>query len=213
MSSSQSTESDSASLSSREPLCPRENFWGDDPDPDRETGHVECSGTDPAEHKARDLATRFVAPVCRTQLEDPPWNGGDDAELIAWLLEDNCIDGRGEVLHREQKAVELTDPVLPLRRQAELGSLTIEYGATRCRRRYNPETGYINWGETTGTAVPEFDYEIFKLCVHTYLAERDGSLLNAEPFLKYADRVWHDPQFGSIDSLAQFIRHVREEES
>lgn len=213
MSSSQSTESDSAALSSREPLGSRDNWWGDDPEPDRPSGHVEVSGTDPAEHKARQLALRFLQPICRTQLETPAWNGGRLAELIAWLCDDDCIDGRGDVLHREQKPVELSDPELPLPKQAELGSRTIEYGAHRVRRRYNPETGYLNFGETTGTAIPEFGYEIYKLCVHTYLGERDFRISEGDAYLEYADRVWSDPQFGSKDSLAQFIRHVREEEA
>ncbi|QLD84804.1 hypothetical protein HWV23_03435 [Natronomonas halophila] len=184
MSTRQSTESDSTSLSSREPLGNRDNWWGDDTTPDRQRGHVEVAGTDAAEHKARQLALRFCQPLCRTQLEEPAWNGGRPAELLAWLVDDDCIDGRGDVLHREQKPVELTAPKLPLPKERELGGQTIEYGAHRVRRRYNPETGYINFGETTGTTIPEFGYEIYKLCVHTYLGEREFRISEGDAYLE-----------------------------
>jgi hypothetical protein len=203
--STESTTSDSPALGART------NFWGDDDGDDLDGGgHSECVGTDAAEHKARELALRFCQPLCRTQLEEPAWNGGRRAEQFAWLLDGECIDGRGDVLHREQRAQELSEPKVVLPRQVDVGSRIIEYGAYRCRRRVNPETGYLNWGETTGTAIPEFDEDIYQLCVHTYLAERDCRLTGIEQYLEYAERVWTDPQYSSTDALEQFIRKVRE---
>jgi hypothetical protein len=193
-------------------LGSRDNWWGDDTDEDVSGGHSEASGTDAAEQLARRYALRFEEPICTRTRDEPGWNGGRLAELVAWLCDDECIDGRGHQLHNEQTTRGLTGPVLPMPRQFDAGSRIIEYGAHRCRRRYNPETGYINWGETTGTGIPEFDHDTYQLCVDTYLAERGVRITQIDEYLEYAEQVWCDPSMGSKDSLEQFIRYVRDEE-
>lgn len=217
MSTQPDTSSDSARVSDAPALGSRENFWGDDcNEPPEPGGHSEVSGTDAPEQKARLLALRFEEPICTRTLNEPAWNGGRLAELVAWLCDGEYIDGRDDQLHREQCVQSLTEPELPMPRQVEVGGRIIEYGSHRCRRRYNPETGYINWGETTGTGIPEFDHDTYRLCVDTYLAERfEGQKLRVtelEDYIEYAERVWSDPSMGSKDSLAQFIRHVRDAE-
>lgn len=215
MSTQPDTTSDSASSREQIALGAREDFWGDDPTHDTDgSGHSEVSGTDAPEQLARQLALRFEDPICTRTLNEPAWNGGRLAELVAWLCDDECIDGRGGQLHHEQCAQSLSEPELPMPRQIEVAGRIIEYGSHRCRRRYNPETGYINWGETTGTGIPEFDHDTYRLCVDTYLAERfDGlRITKLDDYIEYAERVWNDPQYGSKDSLAQFIRHVRRAE-
>lgn len=156
-----------------------ENWWGaDEHTADRQTGHVEVSGTDPAEFVAHQLALSLVDPVC------------------------------GET------GTELTHPIFYLPKQIEIApGQFLEYRQHRHRRRINEETGFINWGETTSTDVPEFDYEVFRRAVHTFLASRDCRLTGIDDYLEYAEQVWADPTMGSKDSLAQFVRYVREEES
>lgn len=215
MSTQPDTASDSATASDVPELGSRENFWGDeDTESTDRGGHSEVSGTDAPEQLARRYALRFEDAICTRTLNEPGWNGGRTAELVAWLCDDECIDGRGNQLHHEQTEQSLTDPLLPMPRQIEVGGRIIEYGGYRCRRRYNPETGYINWGETTGTGIPEFDHDTYQLCVDTYLAERFESLrvTDIDDYLEYAERVWSDPTMGSKDSLAQFIRYVRDAE-
>lgn len=108
----------------------------------------------------------------------------------------------------------LSDPILYLPKQIEIAEgQYIEYRQHRHRRRVNEETGYINWGETTSTAVPEFEYDVFQRAVHTYLASRGCRLTAIEDYLEYAEQVWADPSMGSKDSLAQFVRYVRDEEA
>lgn len=212
MSTQPDTSSDSATTSSQPALGARDDWWGDDTTDDTERGHSEVTGTDAAEQLARRYALRFEDPICTRTRDQPAWNGGRTAELVSWLCDGERIDGRGDELHHEQCSQRLTEPVLPMPRQIDVGSRIIEYGAHRCRRRYNPETGYINWGETTGTGVPEFDHDTYSLCVDTYLAERGVSLTRIDDYLEYAERVWSDPSMGSLDSLAQLIRYVRENE-
>jgi hypothetical protein len=165
------SDSDTPSLGSRE------NFWGRDNTEDHEGGHRECSGTDPAEWVAHQLALRFCTPICGE-------TGG-----------------------------ELSDPEFYLPKQIEIAEgIFLEYRQHRNRRRVEPESGRINWGESTSTEVPEFEYPTFCRCVGTYLTEKDYRLSNREDYLEYADTVWHDPTMGSKDSLAQFVRYVRDRE-
>lgn len=218
MSTQPDTTSDSAHQADAPALGARHNFWGSDEsdDPDAEGGHAEVPGTDAPEQKARELIFEFEDPICTRTLNEPPWNGGRTAELVAWLCDDEHIDGRGDQLHREQTEQPLSKPALWMPRQREVGGQIIDHGAHRCRRRYNPETGYVNWGETTGTGVPEFDYDTYQLCVDTYLAERAERkgvrITGVKAYLEHAERLWHDPSMGAKDSLAQFIRWVREQE-
>lgn len=191
-----------------------ENWWSSEESEfeDVSGGHSEVSGTDAPEQRARQLALRFEDPICTRTLNEPPWNGGRTAELFAWLVDGERIDGRGDQLHHEKTVQTLTDPTIWMARQREVGTRLIEHGAHRCRRRFNPETGYVNWGETTGTGIPEFDHNTFRTCVDTYLLERGVSLSRIDDYLEHAERLWSDPSLGSKDSLAAFIRHVRDKD-
>ena len=149
------------------------------------------------------------------ETDDEPANGGHDETL--------GTDPAAYVAHQlALRVVEpicgetgrpLSDPKLYIPKSVQVGDgLFTESRQHRHRRRVEPESGRINWGETTWTAVPEFDDDVYQLCVHTYLAERGCRLTAVDDYLEYAERVWHDPQFGSKDALEQFVRHVREEE-
>jgi hypothetical protein len=135
--------------------------------------------------------------------------GTDPADFVAQQLALQLVDPIcGET------GGDLTDPILYVPKQREIApGQYLEYGQHPHRRRYNKATGFINWGETTTTAVPEFDYDIFRKAVDTYLAMREHRLTDREDYLEYAEQVWCDPSMGSKDSLEQFIRHVRSEES
>lgn len=72
--------------------------------------------------------------------------GTDKWEYVAWSFLMNTatpICGR--------TGTELSEPQLHLPKLFEGDSRSIEYGQHRHRRRVNPDTGYINWGETTST--------------------------------------------------------------
>lgn len=189
----------------------RDNFWGDDPDDsagDASTG--ELPGTDPAEYIAFQELLAFVSPICERTIDEPPWNGGRMAEQFAWLFDDECIDGRGDQMHTENKFVELSEPAVHLPKQVERNGRYIEYRQYPNRRRYNPETGYINWGESTTTGLPEVGYDIYIQAIHNYLAEREIRLTDVEDYIHQANRFWHDQQLSSHESLAKFVAHVRE---
>jgi len=167
---------------SRPALGARENFWGDGEPDDDPTVD---GGHDPDRHPGTDAA-EYVA-----------------HQLALRVVEPIC----GET------GQPLSDPVLYLPKQVQVGDgQFIEYRQHRHRRRVEPESGRINWGETTWTAIPEFDYDTYRLCVHTYLAERGCRLTAVDDYLDYAECVWRDPQFGSKDALEQFVRHIREQE-
>lgn len=172
----------STSRAERPALGSRENWWGDDPDDDPDGGYVGASGTDPAEYTAHKLALELVDPIC----------------------------GRSSRLHDVE--IPLSEPCMYLPKQVERDGRFIEYRQHRHRRRINEETGYINWGESTSTDIPEFDYDVFTTAVHTYLVDRCCRMTAVEGYLEYADRVWHDPSMNSKESLAQFVRHVRDDE-
>lgn len=195
----------------------RENFWGGDADDDGDQGgHVEVDGTDPAEYIAYNHLRALVKPICERHLDEEPNNGGRLAEQCAWLFDNECIDGRGDQLHRKNKAVELTAPEFHLPKQIERNGRYIEYRQHRHRRRYNPETGYINWGETTTTGLPEVDHDVFEQALHNYLAERVGNhditWAKVEEYLEMAERYWSNQQLNSHQSLAKTIEFIRGEE-
>ena len=165
-------------------LGARENFWGDDDEND--------AGDDDA------LETGH----------GPSISGTDPAAYVAHQLALRVV----QPICGETGRL-LSEPTLYLPKQADFeDSRTVEYCQHRHRRRYEPESGRINWGETTSTEIPEFDYDTYRLCVHTYLAERGCRLTAVDDYLEYAECVWRDPQFGSKDALEQFIRHVRDRE-
>jgi hypothetical protein len=112
----------------------------------------------------------------------------------------------------EETGRPLSEPCFYLPKQRETPHGWEEYRQQRHRRRVEPESGRINWGESTSTAVPEFPYEVYKRAVHTYLAERDLRLTNVDEYLEFAERVWHDPQYDSRGSLEQLVSYVRDAE-
>ena len=162
---------------------PREDFFAaDDESEAPTTGHTEIDGTDAAEYLAFQHILALTYPVCKRTLKQT----GEE--------------------------VPLSDPCLYLPKQVERGSITINYRQHRHRRRINPDTGYINWGETTGTAVPEIDEETYMLAVQNYLSDRGILMTTAERKLQRARRLFHDPQFNSHTALATFIEQVRNDD-
>lgn len=106
----------------------------------------------------------------------------------------------------------LSDPEFYLPKQHETEHGYDEYRQHRHRRRVNKETGFINWGESTSTGLPEVEYETFKRAVESFLLDRGVSCLRVDEYDELADRYWHDPQYNSRDALAQFISKVRDRE-
>lgn len=195
-------------------LGSRQNWWfqetqHDNPDAG---GHDELSGTDPAEHIAFRHLRNLLDPVCSRQLHAPSWNGGRLAEAIAYVFDDDQIDGHEAELHHEQREQPLTGPAFHLPKQTEWGGRLLEYRQYPHRRRYNPDTGYINWGETTTTALPSFGEDIYDRAVHNYLADRGVRVTHLDDYLEHADRVWHDPELDAVESMVHLVSYVRDNE-
>lgn len=209
------------------------NWWGaqqDDDEDAKDGGHAELDGADPAEYIAFQELRKLVDPICKTQLEEDPWNGGRTAELFAWVRADvqdpsevgpieaaidtsELVDGRAEMLHHERKAVRLTEPLFYCPKQTTKANGTmVEYRQHRHRRRYNPETGYVNWGETTATGLPQVDEETFMQAVHNYLAGREHRYTMTDEYLQRARRLFRDQNHDSHSALETFIRQVRDAE-
>lgn len=141
---------------------PREDYFAeiggtDSPDQPDDQGLPTKPSQDKDEISAHWLLKQTAPTFCGQTSSGAPWNGGRLAEQVAWLEADvdaarlddlseavdrsDLIDGRGEQLHHELKEVELSAPTeYPPAENA---------GAHRHARRHNPETGYLNWGETT----------------------------------------------------------------
>lgn len=73
-------------------------------------------------------------------------SGTDKWEYVAWEF----LVNTGTLLCSETGR-ELSDPELHLPKLFEDDCRSIEYGQHRHRRRIEPESGRINWGETTST--------------------------------------------------------------
>lgn len=206
----------------RTALGSRDNFWGEEQTDDESgVGHDEPTGTEEAEYIARQHAQAFIDPICTTTIDATPNRGFEPH--FAWLFDEPVGYGSDlEAMHHENEVVELTEPSLHIPKQHDTGNRIIENRQHRHRRRYNPETGYINWGETTSTGIPHFGYDIFEKCVHNYLSDRmrnaadsdgDGlTITNRDDYLEHANRLWHDPGMDSLGSLKNFVEYVREKE-
>lgn len=157
----------------------RDNYFGKTPaDEAQQRGHSECAGTEAAEFIAFNELLTLTSPICRRALTD---------------------------LDRE---IELSEPELYLPKQVDRGTHRIEYRQHRHRRRYNPETGWINWGETTSTAVPDsITKEVYMQAVHNYLWQQH--LRDIDAWLTFAESKWHDQSLDADESLAALIRTVR----
>lgn len=175
------SSSDTASATDRPALGNRENWWGD---------NLADEADDPDADQQRGHA--------EVQTTDP-------ADYIAFQCASRFVSLQCGTTERP-----LSEPSFYLPRQTEVADgHYVEYTQHRHRRRVEPESGRINWGETTSSDLPEYGREVFERCVATYLLER-GYLLTKEPeYIEYANRVWHDPQYDSHGALAQFIKHVR----
>jgi hypothetical protein len=202
------------------------NWFGDDDDPDEEAyddpednpdrnpgvgGHWRPDPNDPAEIVAHQVLRETGTMVCATTLYDPPWRGGRMAELFAWLFEDELIDGGEGAMHRENRPVELTDPDIKLPKRTP--GTRPDAGCERHRRRYNPETGYINGGETTASVIQRRPCEEFMEVVDEYLGIQPLFGDEVEDLREYARRLKGQQHHNGMDDeeiLSRVIRKCRE---
>lgn len=205
-------------------LGARGDWWGDTDESNRDP----AEGTTPKERN-RDWGThhRFKSPqdrdaivafdllrksgtiLCGEQLHIPSWQGGDLAEAIALVLDDDPdFDGYGDSLpiSYENKQVELTEP--SIRPPSEM------VGEQRHRKRYNPETGAISgtklgtWCELKDRPAKEL-FDIVETAIEIYdplPGETDGAL-------EIAKRLKHDPG-GPNDHaiMTAVVRYLRRPE-
>jgi hypothetical protein len=201
------------------------NWYGDDDDqeasyddpednPERNPG---VGGTwrpdpnDPAEIVAHQILRETGTLLCATQLYEPPWNGGRTAELFAWLFEDELIDGGEGALHRENRPVELSDPSIKLPKQTP-GDRP-DTGCERYRRRVNPETGYINGGESTAIVIQRRPCDEFMAVVDEYLGLQPLFDREIEDLRQYARRLkgqQHHNGMSDKDILSRVISECRD---
>jgi len=159
----------------------RENYWGEIADQDSAdgTGHDELAGTDVAEYLMFHELSALAPLICGRSLQ---------------------------TLNIEQ---ELSDPKLYVPKTVDLGTHSLEYGQHRHRRRINEQTGWINWGETTHTDVPEVDFETYMQAVHNFLWRNGVQVTLVEDWLAYARRLFKDQQLNSKEALRTLIAKKR----
>ncbi|SDJ32930.1 hypothetical protein SAMN05216226_102154 [Halovenus aranensis] len=219
------SESQHSTATTESPYA-RDNYWGSlDQDNDDEQGHVETSGTDPAQYLAYQYLSDVVDVVCgRTldrhdreiELSEPclylPKESRRELGVARDGTPDTCPACDNDHLQRvaplrlECTADDCDESILEDRTLR-----VIEYRQHRHRRRINPETGWINWGESTSTDVPdEIDEDVWLLAVHNYLAQSELRYSLVDGALTYAERLYRDPnQSTAQDALATFIEMTR----
>lgn len=180
------SSSESPQTDRTESPYPRRDWWGEHESDPEPTGHTETAGTDAASYVAFSELLQVTTPHCERTLRE-----------------------RGE-------EVQLSEPSFYLPKQIERNGRYIEYRQHRHRRRVNEETGYINWGETTSTAVPDVDEETYMLAFANYLARRHGRTPlrpgTTEEYLNHARRQFYIPDQSSHEALTNAIAFVRERE-
>ena len=147
--------------------------------------------------------------LCGEQLHIPAWQGGDLAEAIALVLDDDPeFEGheRSLRLNYENKETELTEP--SIRPPSE----TVR--DQRHRKRYNPETGAISgtklgtWCELQDRPAEEL-FEIVDVAIEIY----DPLASEADDALDIAKRLKHDPNGpGDHAIMTAVVRYLRRPE-
>jgi hypothetical protein len=170
----------------------RDNHWADNEQAPTPTGHVETAGTDPARHIAFQKLLELVTPVCARTREET-----------------------GE-------SIELSEPYFHLPKQSDRGTYIEEFRQHNHQRRVNEETGYINWGETTATGLPDIGEETFIQAVENYLFDRlydetgdqivltDREIRLMRSRKDRARRLYNDQEYDTVGGLAEFIRQIRD---
>jgi len=198
---------------------PRDNYFhdlsaADDgvETPDRDWGsHHSFKDYDKHEAIAHSLLRNSATMLCARTLFAPPNNGGRLAELCAWLFDDECIDGHGDALHTDNRAVELTDPELHVPKNAGDQFGTHEYGQYRHRRRLNPETGYVSGGESTAVVIQDRSEEQFLALIREWLDACHSNLRDwkRQATIRYARRLKRGGDQRDVDVLTKIVTKVR----
>lgn len=134
--------------------------------------------------------------------------GKDPAEYIAFH---HILEFCDPICEKTSRP--LSDPEFHLPKQKEISDgVFIDYRQHRHRRRVEPVSGRINWGESTSTAIPDVSWELYEQAVHNYLADRGVLVTNVEAYLQRAKRLFYDQKLNSHEALTELVSHVREEE-
>lgn len=198
----------------------RDNYWGgsDIAEPDRQ-GHDEVDGTDPADYLAYHHLSAFAPLVCGRTLRET----GQELPLSEPCMHlpktfeqsldgteppEECPECGGDLRHIAPLLLECVERECGERIEDDRPVRFVEYRQHRHRRRVNPETGWINWGESTSTAVPGVEEDVYMLAVRSYLLD-NGVQRHVDDWLAYANRLFHDPNLSSKQALATLIRNKR----
>lgn len=191
----------------------RDNFWGKADDGEESESHIDHGAQSYSEHIAHRLLKENAPKYCGTTLNEPAWNGGRLAEQMSWLLEGEHIDGHGDALHHENKAVELSDseyypPVDTPEGWAADG--TSPYHAARV----NEETGYLNFGRSTYIQLGSVEWPALKEAIHTYGAQQMLAEWKIESMTTIAKRMKKNPNCkeSDLDILSEVLEKNRRNE-
>lgn len=173
--------------------------------------HSFAPGVDPSEYIAFTLLYDDARMLCsRTLSGDPyqPLRAG-----FAWLDGDTSdVAHDPDAIHRELHAVELSPPAIHLPKQSDGDFRRVEYGQYPHRRRFNPETGYINWAESTSTQLDDVDTDRFLALVEEWLAACHADLRTGvrEDAVDLARRHKKNPTLNDVEALSDVVEKVRE---
>jgi|GEM_PF-573857 hypothetical protein len=192
-------------------LGSRDNWWGDTTDQNTDTDTDDRvddthntnrpDPNNPAEIIAHTILRETATMICATNLRDEPYL--DDVEDLthderkvaeAFAALDGERYGK-YALHTDNEAVEMTDPAIRLGQHAPEKSLVGEYGCERHRKRYNPATGYVSGGETTGVLIQDRPWGELREVIEQWLrgvAARESSGLttnDVDDALQFAKRL------------------------
>ncbi|WP_459879349.1 hypothetical protein [Halorubrum gandharaense] len=130
---------------------------------------------------------------------------------MAWLVDDECIDGRADAMHHQNRAVELTEPTF----YVPPGD-----GTERGRKaRLNEETGYITGGETTSVVYRDRPADEFLATVDAYLdmirqriRERPSTFLDESDLddARHIAKSWkHAGDTSDVEIMKAIVRRIR----
>lgn len=201
----------------------RDNYFGesdDQTDGEPTTGHrtvYESQTQRVARHYAHHYLTDHAPAYCGATLNDPPYapsisqdlDAHDVSALMGLLFDGPGIEGKRDrlALHKENRPIELTDPVCYPPRNSPEGVEGIDGQTRQHASRYNPETGYLNWKETTWVELGRVPWEQLREALSVYASEMELTAEKREYLLNTAKRAKHDPHDTASD-LDIFTRAV-----
>lgn len=200
----------------------RENFWGQvsstgdteesTAESHSDTGKMDSVGTTKAEYLAHSILKESGTILCPTALKDPA--NREYPAMFEWLFQDACLlDHDPEAIHKEQQAIEITDPELYIPREFPDGFAPMESGQYRHRRRYNTEHGYVSFGGIIANRPTDEFMEVIDTLLD-FVVRRDEIALQESKAKKYrrdAIRMKSKGEMHDVSILETILADVLDE--